>query len=237
MKKCLLMLLAVVLAVGCSPKITSSLSSRYQALSPDAEVVVLGLNDSKPENAEFLGHIKVGDTGFTMKNGNYDEVLKIAKEQARKAGGNVLKITEHKTPDLVSSIHRIKADVLRVDDISSIKENQDQLMLSSHPDYAVIYFYRHSGAGVIVNYDVHIGEKKVYRAKANTKAEVKIYDEGEFTIWAKTEAKEVLSLEIKKGCDYYIRCSVDMGILVGRPAFDRMPVESGKAEYESIEIE
>ena len=232
-----MMLLAVILAVGCSPKITSSLSSRYQALSPDAEVVVLGLNDPQPENAEFLGQVRIGDSGFTMKDGKYEDVLRLAKEQARKAGGNVLKIIEHKTPDIMSSIHRIKADVFKVDDASSLKNNEDQSVVSTHPDYAVVYFYRYSGTGLIVNYDVHIGDKKVFRSKAPSKAEVKVYDEGEFEIWAKTEAKEVLVLEIEKGRDYYVRCGVDIGIIIGRPTLERVPVDSGKAEYESIETE
>ena len=229
----LLIAIAAVLA-GCSPKISSNLHSSHQPLTDDSEVAVLELNASFPENAEVLGQIKIGDSGFTTKNGSYHDVLKIAKDQARKVGGNVVKITEHKSPDLMSSIHRIKADILRVEDVSVLLDNDDDFSHSVHPDYAVIYFYRESGAGSLVTYDVHIGDTKVYRSRPQNKAEVKIYEDGEVEIWAKTEAKESFVLSVRKGADYYVRTGVTMGLLLGRPDLDVVSVESGKVEYESI---
>lgn len=234
MRKWSVLLYVGIVLVGCSPKITSSLTSARIPLAKDAEVLVLELAAPMPESAEVLGQIKIGDTGFTTKNGNYAAVLNIAKDEARKAGGNVVKITEHQSPDMFSSIHRIKADILRVDDPSVLSDQMSDTVVSTHPDYAVIYFYRESGAGALVSYDVYVGDTKVYRSKPDTKAEVKLYEDGDVEVWAKTESKEVLPLTVKKGMDYYIRTSVSAGIMIGRPRMEIVSAETGRGEYESV---
>lgn len=234
MKHLFITIWTIIILAGCSPKITSSLTSARPPLSKDVEVTILDADDPVPEKAEVLGQIKIGDTGFTTKNGNYAAVLNIARDQARQAGGNVVKITEHKSPDLFSSIHRIKADILRVDDLSVLSDDMSDTEVSTHPDYTVIYFYRESGAGAFVSYDVYVGDTKVYRSRPNTKAEVKLYQDGDVEVWAKTEAKEVLPMTIKKGMDYYIRTSVSTGIMIGRPRMEIVSAKTGREEYESI---
>ena len=227
-------ILIVIGLSGCSPKITSSFTSHHTPLAKDAEVLVLDMAAPMPENAGVIGQIKIGDTGFTTKNGNYAAVLNIAKDEARKAGGNVVKITEHKSPDMLSSMHRIKAVILRVDDLSVLSDDSSDLVVSAHPDYAVIYFYRETGAGAFVGYDVYVGDTKVYRSRPNTNAEVKLYEEGDVEVWAKTEAKEVLPLTIRKGSDYFVRTSVSAGIMIGRPRMEIVSAKAGREEYESV---
>lgn len=234
MKHLFIAIWTIIILAGCSPKITSSITSAHTPLGNDAEVLVLEVDAPMPEKVEVLGQIKIGDTGFTTKNGNYAAVLTIAREQARQAGGNVVKITEHKFPDMLSSMHRIKADILRVDDLSVLSDDSSDQVVSAHPDYAVIYFYRETGVGAFVSYDVYVGDMKVYRSRPNTSAEVKLYEEGDIEIWAKTEAKEVLPLTVKKGCDYYIRTSVSAGIVIGHTRIEIVSSEDGKEEYESV---
>lgn len=234
MRHLLITIWAVAILSGCSPKITSSFTSHHTPLAKDAEVLVLDMAAPMPENAGVIGQIKIGDTGFTTKNGNYAAVLNIAKDEARKAGGNVVKITEHKSPDMLSSMHRIKAVILRVDDLSVLSDDISDVEISTHPDYAVIYFYRESGAGALVSYDVYVGDTKVYRSRPNTNAEVKLYEEGDVEVWAKTEAKEVLPLTIRKGSDYFVRTSVSAGIMIGRPRMEIVSDKAGREEYESV---
>ncbi|MBQ9185609.1 MAG: hypothetical protein IJ151_07040 [Bacteroidales bacterium] len=235
MNKFVLLLFLTFLLAACSPKVTTNLVKSYQALAPEDEVIVLDINDTVPENAVFLGNIKVGDSGFTTKNGSYYAVLSIAKEKAREAGGNIVHIKEHKSPNFASSIHRITADVYHISGIEGLSDiSSFGVYNSEHPDYAVIYFYRPSGAGFLISYTVKVDGQKVFNAKNNSSAEVKIREAGRFEISAKTESSSSFSLDVKLGMEYYVCCSLDLGIMVGRPVLSLVSTETGKKEYEAI---
>ncbi|SHG03088.1 hypothetical protein SAMN05444274_1227 [Mariniphaga anaerophila] len=107
---------------SCSPRISTSLSKNYPPLDYRQKVVVIDLDQPKPNNSEELGQIKVGDSGFSTKC-NYETVVDKAKLEARKVGGNAIKITKHKTPDLWSTCHRITAIILKVEDIENLETN------------------------------------------------------------------------------------------------------------------
>lgn len=70
-------------------------------------------HDQVPDRVEVLGKVSVGEGGFTTRCG-LDDVIGEAKLEARKCGGNAVKITSHKTPSLFSSCHRIEADILKI---------------------------------------------------------------------------------------------------------------------------
>ena len=106
------LILLCFLLKSCSPKTSSSLIKTYPALGYEETVTIIELNEKSPENAEILGEISVGDTGFSTKC-NYETVLDKAQLEARRVGGNAIKITKHKKPDLWSSCHRIKATILK----------------------------------------------------------------------------------------------------------------------------
>lgn len=234
--KRILSLSFIVLLISCSPKITTRLASEYQPMAPEEEIVVVERGDSAPEDAVYIGKIKIGDTGFTLsKNGTWDAVVSLAKEEARRAGGNVVWITSHKTPDFTCSIHRIEADILRVEDLSTLPLPESPAATFEHPDYALVYLYRDSSySGKAVKYDVYLDDVKVYKARASSKAEVKVYEAGEYTIWGSTESKVSIPIKVELGGEYYVRCSVSVGLVVGRPSFDIIATQQGKSEYESI---
>ena len=104
---------------SCSPKVTNSLAFSKPPLQSADEVVVIEQNMAPPANAQMLGSIRVGDSGFTSaSNGTYDKVIAILKSQARLYGGNVIKIIDHQAPDYISNIHRVLADVYYVEEFS-----------------------------------------------------------------------------------------------------------------------
>jgi len=109
---------SILILTSCSAKLTSSIQKTYAPLDYKEEVIVFGIGEEIPSDAEKLGTIKVGDSGFSV-NCNYATVLEKAKTESRKVGGNVLKITKHKRPDLWSSCHRITADVYKVNSIEN----------------------------------------------------------------------------------------------------------------------
>ena len=230
-----IVLFPILIAASCSPKVTTSITSQYEALTPEQDVAVIDVGGVAPDYAVYLGTISIGDTGFTTRKGSFTEIVDIAKSKARESGGNLLVLTEHRTPDLLSSIHRIKAEVYRVADISEISlDNYSSEYNPNHPDFAIIYFYRESGAGSLITYIVNIGKEKVFKAKNNSAAEVKIKEAGQFEVWAKTEKRSSLMLKVEMGMEYYINCSVGLGAFVGVPELSIVHPSIGKVKYERI---
>ena len=200
------------------------------------EVVVLTESEVVPDQAELIGSIKVGDNGFST-NCSYEQVLELAKMEARKAGGNLLKITEHQLPTLMgSSCHQIKADILRVADPSKIQRStvaEDEIV-DPNVDYATLNIYRYSGAGALVSYDLYLGDSIICRVKNKSKQTIQVNKLGYNSLWAKTESKAELPVNLKAGHQYYIRCGLKMGIMVGRPSLELIDNKTGKMEFESI---
>ena len=119
MKKSLLTKLAIVLAfTSCSPKVVTNIQRSFPVDNTQecGAIAVLEAGQALPAGSEVFGTVKIGDTGFTTKGGDYASVLERAKEEARKAGGNAIRITEHKSPDGHSTIHRINAEILKLSD-------------------------------------------------------------------------------------------------------------------------
>lgn len=229
----LIIVFALILLSSCNPKVITSISKSYPALDYKQEVVVLGLTQSEPDKAEMLGLVRIGDTGFS-NNCSYDVVIESAKLEARKAGGNMIKITDHMLPSVWgSSCHQIIARILKVDNIEDYTPESEEELLSD-VDYAIINVYRYSGPGALVNYDLYLGDSVICRVKDNYKTTLHIKKDGLNTLWAKTEAKFEVPINVKTGKTYYVRCGITMGAFVGRPKIELIDRRTGKAEFESI---
>ncbi len=118
--------------VSCSPKVITSFQKTYPAsVSSPQDVVVVESKTVKavPEDAEMLGSVRVTDTGFTSKkNGTYENVVNLAKNEAWQAGGNFMVINQHLEPDIwTSNIHRINTLVFRTDSVFLNKTNSYDL--------------------------------------------------------------------------------------------------------------
>jgi hypothetical protein len=233
-----LFLIISILFISCSPKVTTTLLKQSAPLDYKENVVVIGLDDSVPEKADTLGKIKIGDTGFTTDCA-FEVVIEEAIMEARKSGGNAIKITKHKPPTaLGSTCHRIEALILRIDSTDIVlydkQEVKDTVLLGSI-DHAKLYVYRHGGTGALINYDLYLNDDNICVVSNKFKQEFPIYKHGERAIlWAKTEAKSEVAITFEAGKSYYLRCSVKMGILVGRPYLELVDEKTGKLEYESL---
>lgn len=218
---------------SCSPKISTNLSKSYPPLDYKQEIAVIELDQAEPTGSEVLGQVRIGDSGFTANSG-YNVVLDKAKMEARKAGGNAIKIIEHQQPSAFgSSCHRITAKILKVDHVDQFLVKEEEPLIAD-ADFAVINVYRYSGAGPIITYDVHLGDSVICRVKNNYKTSVKVKKDGLNTLWAKTESKSEVPIDIKIGHQYYLRCSIVMGAFVGRPKLELIDWKTGKAEFESF---
>lgn len=228
--------LIAILLIACSPKVTTKLAKTLPPIDFKEEITIISIADDAPTSAIEIGTVKIGDTGFSTNCG-WDIGIEKAKIEARKAGGNVLKIVEHTPPNFSSSCDRFTARILKVenpDDLKKIKES-NAVAIDSTWNYAKLFVYRPSGAGFLVGYDLYLGDSVICRVKSNSKQELKIFKKGMNTLWAKTEAKTELPIDIEFGREYYLKCSIGMGIMVGRPELHLVDRMQGKLEFNSLD--
>ncbi|WP_319503611.1 hypothetical protein [uncultured Draconibacterium sp.] len=132
-----------------------------------------------------------------------------------------------------SSCHRIKAKIIKVDNPEDlIREEEIPL---TDVDYAILNIYRYSGAGAVVNYDMHLGDTVICRVRNNYKTTVHVTKEGLNSLWCKTEAKAEIPIDIEMGHTYYIRCGIKMGFFVGQPSLELVDYKTGKAEFDAFD--
>lgn len=226
----------ILVVTACSPKVTKKISKSYAPLDYREEVLVLDLQTPVPDGADHIGSIRIGDTGFST-NCDWETVIETAKTEARKAGGNAIKITKHKPPNFWgSACHRITATVLRVENAAEIAAAAEPDDVVADWDYALVHIYRGSGAGALVGYDVHLGSEVLCRAKHKWKTTIQVRSFGHNMLWASTESKTEIPVNFEPGREYYIRCELKMGVLVGRPSLTLVDKNTGKAEFEAIKI-
>ena len=238
MKRFYSLLFIAVLLCSCNPTKRVSVSRNLPSLPPDAPVTVYPLSESMPEGAITLGTVKIGDSGFST-NCTYDAVIMRAMEMAREAGGNALKITEHRTPSFwTSTCHRITASIISVpEDILLNRQDRvsaviDEALLEE--GCAMIHLYRFSGAGAAINYNVMIDDEVLARMRNNYRESVKVKADGQVTLLARTEARSEVGLDLQPGRHYYVRCSLTMGFAVGHPKLELVDEETGTAEFNSM---
>jgi hypothetical protein len=103
-------------------------------------------------------------------------------------------------------------------------------------DYATVYIYRPKKmAGMAISYDLNMKDETVFRVKNNSCVTLKLTQAGTYNLWAKTESKTELPLNVEMGKTYYIRCGLSMGVAVGRPKLEIMDAETGKKEFDKVD--
>lgn len=107
-------LFLLLAGAGCAPKVYTTLQKNYPPRPAGSEVQVFYLDDPVPDDAEVLGRVEVRDEG-TATHCGYQSVVKLAKEETNRAGGNGLHIVWHQIPALNSgSCHQIAGDMLHL---------------------------------------------------------------------------------------------------------------------------
>ena len=103
-----LILLGIIFLAGCSPKVTVNYIKAKAPLEPEEEVATLQPSESVPDGAVVLEAMR-------LTGADYQELVGMATEKARDAGGDILKITNHLEPDIASPRHRVSALVFAAD--------------------------------------------------------------------------------------------------------------------------
>ena len=79
-----------------------------------------------------------------------------------------------------------------------------------------IVFFRGSGGGVIVGCSVNENGQKV-SSLGDNKYFVMVTDPGRHEFAVKSEAKDVLAIEVEPDETQFVECRIKMGIVIGRP--------------------
>jgi len=114
------------------------------------------------------------------------------------------------------------------------------IVQSDTANYAVLYVYRpRNYVGSIISYDLKltnsfITDYVIGKVKNNSKFEVKLFQEGKTEIYAKTESKRSVFIDVKFGQKYYLKCGISMGVMVGRPELNLIYPEQGELDYENV---
>ncbi|MFM2267317.1 MAG: hypothetical protein RL757_758 [Bacteroidota bacterium] len=103
----------VFFAVSCGTSKQVSIAKTATPLSADATVELIGESQTPPNTAQFLGSVKIGDSGASV-GCDYATVISQAQKQARAMGGNLMHLKKHSYPSIVSTCHRIECDVYLV---------------------------------------------------------------------------------------------------------------------------
>lgn len=240
--KMLAILCAIFNLTSCSTSIKTTLNDNtLTALAPETDIAVIAMKDQAPEG-KTVGKVKVGDSGFTTDCG-YNTVVDQAKAEARKAGGNAIKLTKVKEPSaLGSTCYRIEADILLIADMGAYKEKtriaQDAITKSKfppNPNYALLYVYRRNSLnGSMLNYTIHWDGIPLFKIYNDTKKVVKITKEGVQKVRASLETEEIKEIDVKFGEEYFLECSVNSGVFIGRPELNFVEKAVGRAQYEKV---
>ncbi|WP_396179317.1 hypothetical protein [Flavobacterium sp.] len=238
--KNLALLFSALIIVSCATSVKSKLAkTNYQRLDPGRAVIVLNIEDQVPSDSEFIGDVKIGDSGFT-KDCGYNEVVSDAVSAARSAGANIVHIVEIKKPTaLGSTCYRVKAKMYRNFDSESLatitnkRDLKNKSRLPEDADYALIHFYRpSSGAGYLLGYKIkNINDSVVGRLRNGEKFVFKTKNFGYHKFYGVLETKEEININVEKGKEYFVRCSVNMGVVLGRPEINLIENYIGMKEF------
>ncbi|GHV26067.1 hypothetical protein FACS1894176_06040 [Bacteroidia bacterium] len=110
---------------ACSPHVGSMITKTYPVNETDKSVTVFMEPSLAPAHSESLGVVSIMDTGFSTKCDSVT-VVELLKEEAHKAGGNAVVVTEYIRPSIWrSSCHQMTGTVLRVHDFDSFTQTTD----------------------------------------------------------------------------------------------------------------
>lgn len=241
MKRLVFLIVTSALLVSCSTSVSTKIVNKnFQKLENSSPIIVLDEKEEVPNSSDLIGDLKIGDSGFTTDCG-YDKVIADATNAARNAGANIIKITELKKPSTFgSTCYRIKAKLYRNVDAEALsvlaqkRSLKNKSRLPENADYAVVYFYRPSnGAGGLLGYKIKdVNDSIVGRLRNGEKFAYKTKKFGAQTFYGVLETKEEVKINVEQGKEYFVRCAVNMGIVLGRPEINLTENFVGIKEYE-----
>jgi len=203
----------------------------------DQDIVVIEAADIIPESAQFIGEVKVGDSGMTTNCG-YLKMLEKVKQESRLAGANIVYLIKVDDPSLRSSCYRIKAAMYRdldqdvIEELADLEAQKNASTLPHDADYAIVYFYRpRNYVGSAIGFKVRHKDEIIGKARNGKHFSYQVSEPGEYVFWGKTEKRDSVTIQVELGEEYYVRCGVQAGAAIGRPEMFLIEPYVGREEY------
>ncbi|MCR9182267.1 MAG: hypothetical protein NXH73_05020 [Flavobacteriaceae bacterium] len=238
--KAVILLLGLNL-VSCSSLVKTKIENKsYSPLSKHVDVYAF-YEMKVPENSQYVGEIEFKDTAFTQKC-SYEDVIEQSKQIARESGANLIHIIESKEPGMGTSVcYRMKAKLYRNVDFETLEVIKEKIslryksQLPEDADYAKVYFYRPSlSYGFLVGYKVRYQDSIIGRLRNGEKFEFKTKEFGYREFKAMTENESSIYLNIQPGGEYFVKCAIKAGFLVGVPTMEEKDSYRGRIEYNML---
>lgn len=106
-----------------------------------------------------------------------------------------------------------------------------QRITDTPKDKGVVYVYRpNSILGGAVHYDVHPGNDDVICDLIRNGYCIYYSKPGELELWAKTESRSSITVDVKSGQEHFVKGGLSMGFFVGRPNFTVVDNKTGLEE-------
>ncbi len=234
----------ILILCSCSPLIKKTIAdSSAKPLSDSAEVALVTVEQPTPDSCKLIGNLHYGEGGLSPSWG-YNKLIQESEKEARKMGGNVIKINELEAPEEgYSNSYTLYLSVYYRQNLSNIPNRLKAIADSLHklkfpespPTYAILYVYRPPGLGALIGYDIELYDNIVLcRAKNNSFYEIKLRKEGKMKLTGTTESTSSVTIDVKFGEEYYLKCTMHMGVVVGEPDLRIVPNWQGSIEYEQL---
>ncbi len=111
--------LIVIFMWGCSPRFKVNSEKKLEETKEHEGFVVLGTKDTFDiGRGEYLGEIRITDPGYPV-DCPYETMVKLGEIEARKMGGNIMKMVEYKPKSrFLMPCQKVKGTVYKLPDIS-----------------------------------------------------------------------------------------------------------------------
>ncbi|WP_448522119.1 hypothetical protein, partial [Schleiferia thermophila] len=211
-------LIKILLLWSCSVKKGAEVKTinKLPTLEFYDDVIIISDQSLLPDNRRDVGTIQVTHSDYHDVPCGWIERLTAAQLEARKYGGNLIlldKITGHVNL-ATNSCGVISGYVYNVDEstLYRLKNQRINGGLRNKYDFARVVFIKPTFA---TNYSIYVNKENLGLIKGGEIVEYKTKNKELLVIWAKTDRKSKLVMNVEPGYDYFVLCNeLPMGLLL-----------------------
>lgn len=227
------LLFAMGVLLSCSPRVVNKAFRSMPEQSEETEILVFGEHGIIPQGTEILGMVTVGNAQFSTApiSRTFEGALELAKEEARKVGGNALRITKHLRPGSIRETHHIRAEILLVPDqeIQSIRNHREMASI----DQARLRLITDLN-NVFIPFDVYYDDSLVCRlSKKQGTFEINNVSPGNHILGNSKKREKNLVVLLQEGETRYVRCFQDKTSDF-RVQYELIDWNIGRGEYDYL---